>query len=149
VLESARVVREGDEQFVVGTLADVTAVRELEERASELSASFASVFESRSFGASVLDGQLRVVKANHTFCAQVGVDQESIVGMSLALFAPEAVEGLGADVRAVLAGGQPEPLRRFAIKGPEGGLQPALVEIRALPQPTPRAVLTLIVQNIR
>lgn len=147
VLESARVVSEGAEQFVVGTLADVTAVRELEELASELSANFESVFESRSFGASVLDGQLRVVKANQTFCALVGADQDSIVGMSLALFAPEAVEGLSADVRAALAGGQPEAFRSFPIKDPQGRMQPARVEIRPLPHPAPRAVIALIVQD--
>ncbi len=150
VLESGRVVSEGDEQFVVGTLADVTAVRELEERASELSASFESVFECCSFGASVLDAQLRLVKANQTFCTLVGVDQDSIVGMSIALFAPEAVEGLSADVRAALAGGQPAtPFRSIAIKASRGELQPLRVEIRALPHPSPGAVITLIVENVR
>jgi PAS domain S-box-containing protein len=90
---------------------------------------------------------LRVVKANQTFCALVGVDQDSIVGMSLALFAPEAVEGLSADVRAALAGGQPEAFRNFPIKDPQGRLQPARVEIRPLPHPAPRAVIALIVQD--
>jgi two-component system CheB/CheR fusion protein len=147
VLESARVVSEGSQQFVVGTLADVTALRELEDRASELSATFESVFDARSFGVVVLDAQLRVVMANPTFCALVGFDQDSIVGVSSALFAPEAVEGLSADARAALAGTQPTAIRTVQLKSPQGPLHPVQAEIRALPQPSARAVITLIVHD--
>lgn len=43
VQESARVVSDGGQPWVVGTLADVTGLRALEDRASELSATFESV----------------------------------------------------------------------------------------------------------
>ncbi|MGB5135779.1 MAG: chemotaxis protein CheB [Prochlorococcaceae cyanobacterium] len=147
VLETARVVSEGSQPFVVGTLADVTALQELEDRASELSATFESVFDARSFGVIVLDAQLRVVMANQTFCAMVGFDQKSIVGVSTALFAPEAVEELSADARAALAGSRPTAIRTLQIKGPQGSLHPVQAEIRALPQPSARAVITLIVHD--
>jgi two-component system CheB/CheR fusion protein len=147
VLETARVINEGSQPFVVGTLADVTALQELENRASELSATFESVFDARSFGVIVLDAQLRVVMANQTFCAMVGFDRESIVGVSSALFAPEAVEGLSVATQAALAGSQPMAIRTLQIKGPQGSLHPVQAEIRAMPQPSARAVITLIVHN--
>jgi two-component system, chemotaxis family, CheB/CheR fusion protein len=147
VLETARVISEGSQPFVVGTLADVTALQELEDRASELSATFESVFDARSFGVIVLDAQLRVVMANQAFCAMVGFDRESIVGVSSALFAPEAVEGLSVATRAALAGSQPMTIQTLQIKGPQGSLHPVQAEIRAMPQPSARAVITLIVHN--
>ncbi len=147
VLETARVVSEGSEQFVVGTLADVTALQELENRASELSTTFESVFDARSIGVTVLDSQLRVVMANLTFCAMVGFDRESIVGVSSALFAPDAVEGLSADVQAALAGSQPTTIRTLQIKRRQGSPHPVQAEVRALPQPSARAAITLIIHD--
>ncbi len=149
VLESARVVSDGGEQSVVGTLADVTALRALEDRASELSATFESVFHARTFGVAVLDAQLRVAMANQTFCAMVGFDPDSIVGVTSALFAPEAAAELGADARAALAGSQPTALaiRTIELRGRDGTLHPVEAEIRALPQPTPQAVITMIIRD--
>jgi len=141
------VVSDGGQPFVVGTLADVTALQELEDRASELSATFESVFDARSFGVIVLDAQLRVVMANQRFCAMVGFDQDSIVGVSVALLAPEAVELLSADARAALAGSQPSSIRSMELKGRDGSLHPVQVEIRALSQPCGQAVITLIVNH--
>ncbi len=147
VLESARVVSEGSEEFVVGTLADVTGLRTLEDRASELSATFESVFHAHSFGVAVLDAQLRVVMANQTFCAMVGFDQDSIVGVASTLLAPGAIEGLRGDSQAALSGSQPMPIRTIQLKGPSGALYPVQAELRALPQPSARALITLIVHD--
>lgn len=95
----------------------------------------------------VLDAQLRVVMANQRFCALVGFDQDSIVGVSFALFAPEAMEGLSADAREALAGPQPSSIRTVELKGRDGSFHPVQAEIRALSQPCAQAVITLIVHD--
>ncbi len=147
VLESARVVSDGSEQSVVGTLADVTGLQALEDHASEISATFESVFNARSFGVAVLDAQLRVAMANQSFCAMVGFDPDSIVGVSSALFAPEEVEELSVDARATLAGSQPTDIRTIRLKGRDGSLHPVQAEIRALPQPSAQALITMIIRD--
>jgi hypothetical protein len=64
VEESARVVSDAGDRFVVGTLADVTPLRALEEHASELSAIFESVFHTSSFAVAVFDEHDRLMMAN-------------------------------------------------------------------------------------
>ncbi|MFO7629236.1 MAG: CheR family methyltransferase [Prochlorococcaceae cyanobacterium] len=145
VLETARVVSDSSQPTVVATLANVTELRALEQRASELSATFESVFDARSIGVAVLDGQLRVVMANQTFSALVGFDPASIVGVASSMFAPEAEEELGADARAALAGSPRTDRRTLRLKGRDGSVQAVQAEIRAMPQPVQRAQITIIV----
>ncbi len=145
--ETARVVNDGAEPFVVGTLADVTALRALEDQARELSAGFESVFHARSFGTAVLDEQLRVVMANEMFCSLVGFDPESIVGVASALFAtPAALEALRQAAEAALAGSQPA-VRPLQLVSRDGSSLQVQAEIRALSRPAGNGRITMIVQR--
>jgi two-component system CheB/CheR fusion protein len=146
--ESARVVRNGEERFVVGTLADVTDVHGLQERADELAAIFESVFQNASFGVAVLDGQQRVVMANGVFCAAVGFDPGSITGVSAAMLCPqEELEALirEARERGDGDGGPPSARPVLSLRNREGALQPVAVELRLLRQPLAREWITLLV----
>lgn len=147
VKESAKVVRHGAERFVVGTLADVTAAHALEARANELTAIFESVFHSESFGVAVLDEGHRVVMANAVFCAIVGFDLASIVGVCVEMLCPEAeFEALILETRES-GDGKKKPKSRpmLPLKSRDGGLQWLPVEVRTPRQPSERGLISLIV----
>ena len=147
VKESAKVVSHGAERFVVGTLSDVTAVHALEDRSNELTAIFESVFHSESFGVAVFDGGHRVVMANAVFCAIVGFDPASIVGVCMEMLCPEEeFEALILETRES-GDGKKKPKSRpmLPMKNRDGGLQWLPVEVRTPRQPSERGLITLIV----
>jgi two-component system CheB/CheR fusion protein len=146
VLESAKVVNDG-EGFVVGTLADVTELRALEQHAEDLSATFESVFHSRSFGVAVLDDQLRVAKANDTFCAMVGFEPGAIVGVPCAMLTTEL------DREALLPEGAsfpprslPAAIRTIELKHLDGSTRRRNAEVRSLARPSGKILTTIIIQ---
>jgi two-component system CheB/CheR fusion protein len=137
VKESGRVVRDGDERFVVGTL---------EVRASELSAIFESVFHSGSFGVAVLDDRLRVVMANAVFCGVVGFDPDSIVGVNAAMLCPlEELEALILEAQERGNGQLARPYPMLQLRNRDGMLQWVPVELRTPGQPSETGLITLIV----
>ncbi len=145
--ESARVVRHGAERFVVGTFADVTELHALEARANELSAIFESVFHSESFGVAVLDHGHRVVMANAVFCAVVGFDLASIVGVCAEMLCPrEELDALILEAGECGDGKRPKSRPMLPLKTREGGLQWLPVEVRTPRQPSAEGLITLIVQ---
>lgn len=148
VRETAKVVDQGHEHFVVGTLADITELRALEVKAQKLSSTFEGVFHTQCFGVAVLDDQLRVELANDRFCEMVGFDQPSIHGVPVAMLVTQAAqEVLLADAASVLEGSKPVAIRSLPLKGTGGQVRMADVELRAVPGEAGRSSVTLIVRE--
>jgi PAS domain S-box-containing protein len=145
VEESARVVSDAGDRFVVGTLADVTPLRALEEHASELSAIFESVFHTSSLAVAVFDEHDRLMMANETFCTLVGFDPESILGVAVAMFGPEGeLENLLGEARTGAAGSAPMPSLALHLRSRKGTLQRVQTKHRPLRQRSGKAWITLI-----
>jgi two-component system CheB/CheR fusion protein len=146
VLESAKVVNDG-EGFVVGTLADVTEMSELEEHAEALSATFESVFHTRSFGVVVLDDQLRVTKANDTFCSLVGFEPGTIVGVPYTILTTEIdPEALLAEATTLSSRSLPSAIRTIELKHRDGSTRRLNAEVRSMARAPGKSLITIIVQ---
>ncbi|MCX5948968.1 MAG: PAS domain S-box protein [Cyanobacteria bacterium] len=143
VQESARVMQEGGDPVVVGTLTDITDLRALEEQARELAATLEAVLHTNLLAIAGLDADQRLVLANQRFCDLVGYSRQAIQGMPAAAFAPGpqdlgadggAGDALGAAVQALLAEPDQRQRRRLALRGQDGRLITMTAEIQAVGQ---------------
>jgi len=146
VRESARVLEEGDGSTVVGTLTDITELRELQEQSRDLQAVFASLFQADRWGVAVFDDQGRLVMANARFCALVGMASTAIVGVACAQLEPESSQGLCAALQEALVVGAPVVARRLALLSQGGDVVEVEAEIRAVASEDASARAVLIVQ---
>ena len=73
-----------------GPAVEVMEFGDLVQEGNQSRCSFSSAFNTRRFGVAVLDGELRVVSANRTFCGLVGIDQEGVQGFPYDTFTSEA-----------------------------------------------------------
>jgi len=145
VVETATVIREGDDDCVVGTLTDVTESTAVAEHAADLSTIFASVFHSNCFDVVVLDDSLKVVMANERLCARLLHDQGSMVGLPFQLFlTPEDGAALMALARRPPTGVEQTESRDLQLLIPHGEPLPMRAEIACLPRPLGTAVMRLI-----
>ena len=145
--ESARLLEEGDESFVVGTLTDLTSQRDLEERSRDLEAVFEAVFNSGRWGVALFDNQGRLELANRRFCDLVERDPAGIVGLACTELEANPAAGLCAALREVLipgaAGGV---VRSLELRTAQGGLLPVVAEILAVAREAASARALLLVQ---
>jgi len=145
--ESARLLEEGDESFVVGTLTDLTSQRDLEERSRDLEAVFEAVFNSGRWGVALFDNQGRLELANRRFCDLVERDPAGIVGLACTELEADPSAGLCAALREVLipgaAGGV---VRSLELRTAQGGLLPVVAEILAVAREAASARALLLVQ---
>ncbi len=86
VTETARVVDDGRERSVVGTLSDITDQRESEQDSQRLALLFETLISSPRLALAVLDPDRRVVRVNDTLCALLGFDRASLLGSPASLF---------------------------------------------------------------
>jgi diguanylate cyclase (GGDEF)-like protein/PAS domain S-box-containing protein len=77
---------------IIGVVQDVTERRAAEERLRQA----ATVLEATTDGILILDDQLRVITANHGYCAMTGYPEQELLGSRPTLLIPEA---LAVDVR--------------------------------------------------
>jgi two-component system CheB/CheR fusion protein len=93
VLETAKVVTDDMDRFVVGILSDVTAEHEAEKQGQDLALLFETLISSPLFALAVFDASHRVVMVNGTLCDLVGFEQDALVGSPASLFCelPEAL----------------------------------------------------------
>ncbi len=145
VQESAKVMQEGSEPVVVGTLTDITELRALEEQARQQLATLEAIFDNNLFALAGLDADLRLVLANDSFCSLVGFSRESIQGMPAAAFAAAPVEqaadgssrpgeDLVVALQAVVAGADQPRRRQLAIRSQDGSIHAVEAEIVAVGQ---------------
>ncbi len=86
VRETAKVVDDGRERSVVGTLCDVTEQREAEEESRHLAVLFDTLISSPALALAVLEPDRRVVMVNDTLCRLLGFERESLLGSPASLF---------------------------------------------------------------
>ena len=166
VQESAKVVQEGSDPVVVGTLTDITELRALEEQARQQLATLAAIFDNSLFALAALDADLRLVLANDSFCSLVGFSREAIQGMPAAAFsaglAEKAADGssvpgedLVVALQAVVAGTDQPRRRQLAIRSQDGSIHGVEAEIVSVgpqgvqspDQPAGQVKLLLIAQE--
>jgi two-component system CheB/CheR fusion protein len=133
VKENARVLSEGMDRYVVGTLADVTEQRQVEKHDKDLSVLLETLVRSPSFALAVFDANQRVVMVNGTLCERIGFDRDSLVGSPASLFCtlPEevwAVQGSEAPAGEALLRSESLPLRHR-----DGRTIQAMAELWSLP----------------
>jgi len=146
--ESARLLEEGDESFVVGTLIDLTSQRDLEERSRDLEAVFEAVFNSARWGVALFDDQGRLELANRRFCDLLERDPGGIVGLACTELEAESSAGLCAALREVLATGAAGGVARsLLLRTAQGGELPVLAEIQAVERESAPARALLLVQD--
>ncbi len=146
VQESAQVLEEDDERFVVGTLSDVSREREMEAHARDLSTLFESLILTDSFALLVLDDQRRIVMVNHALASWLGFERESLIGTPVSLLCnlPEELNQVTAD--PIVAGARPM-LRPLSLRHRDGRQLRLKAEIRRLPSPTTSASLLLLLRR--
>ena len=108
--ESARVLEEGDDSYVVGTLSDITALREQAARSRDLEPVLATLIARGHCAMALLEADGRIALANPPFAALLGVDPDAVVGMAAAQLS-SSDDGLAGALEEVLQGGA-TPLRR-------------------------------------
>jgi len=145
--ESARLLEEGDESFVVGTLTDLTSQRDLEERSRDLEAVFEAVFNSGRWGVALFDDQGRLELANRRFCDLVERDPGEIVGKACTELEADPAAGLCAALREVLVpGAAGGVVRSLQLRTAQGELLPVVAEILAVAREAASARALLLVQ---
>jgi two-component system CheB/CheR fusion protein len=145
--ESARLLEEGDESFVVGTLTDLTSQRDLEERSRDLEAVFEAVFNSGRWGVALFDDQGRLELANRRFCDLVERDPGGIVGLACTELEADGSAGLCAALREVLVlGAAGGVVRTLELRTAQGGLLPVVAEIQSVAREAASARALLLVQ---
>jgi len=145
--ESARLLEEGDESFVVGTLTDLTSQRDLEERSRDLEAVFEAVFNTGRWGVALFDDQGRLELANRRFCDLVERDPGGIAGLACTELEADASDGLCAALREVLVlGAAGGIVRSLELRSAQGRLLPVVAEIRSVARETASARALLLVQ---
>ncbi len=133
VKENARVLTEGTDRYVVGTLADVTEQRQVKKHDRDFSELFSTLIRSPSFALAVFDAEQRVVMVNDSLCERLGFDQASLVGSPASLFCtlPEVVwADAGSDPAAT------EPVMRsesLSLRHRDGRTLQAAAELWRLP----------------
>jgi two-component system CheB/CheR fusion protein len=145
--ESARLLEEGDESFVVGTLTDLTSQRDLEERSRDLEAVFEAVFNTGRWGVALFDDQGRLELANRRFCDLVERDPGGIAGLACTELEADPSAGLCAALREVLVlGAAGGIVRSLELRSAQGRLLPVVAEIRSVAREAASARALLLVQ---
>ena len=142
--ETARVLTEATDRYVVGTLADVTDQRQAEKHGKDLSVLFETLILSPSFALAVFDAELQVVMVNGTLCERIGFERDSLVGSPASLFCtlPEMVWGVqGSEDSADEALLRKESL---TLRHRDGSLLQAAAELWRLPATTGIGALLLV-----
>jgi len=135
VQESAKVVHQEGETYVVGTLADVTEVRAIEERAEGMGTIFQSLFHSQSFGVAVLDANLRVSMANEHLGTLMGLEPASLTGIpGTMLFAQGATDDLAQALEAARRNPEGRISMAMMLMPRHQQLRTVQVEVSLLPQ---------------
>lgn len=148
VQESARVIEAADGLCVVGTLADVSDLHAAEDHGRDMADLFEALFGAGGHGVALLDGNLRVVRANDSLCRQVGCDAATIVGVPWPMFTDPADE---AELRQWLeaqrrGSGTPETAA-VGLRRRDGSRLLVRLELRTLPRPVAGAELLLIARE--
>jgi two-component system CheB/CheR fusion protein len=146
VQESAQVLQEDEDRFVVGTLSDVTGHRRIETHARDLSILFETLVRTSSFALLVLDETFRIVMVNNALVALLGFDRDSLIGSpaSLVCDLPEEVTRL---VAAPSADSEPPTLRSLSLRHRDGTSLLMQAEIRRLPAPMESGALLLLLRD--
>ncbi|MDM7952122.1 MAG: chemotaxis protein CheB [Cyanobium sp. CZS 25K] len=145
VLETAKVISEHEDRYVVGTLSDVTRQRQAEEHSHDLALLFETLTSSPSFALAVLDADSHVVRVNETLCRLLAFDRASLVGSPSSLFCdlPPLLERL-----PVQEPDQPPPPLQatLALRHRDGRVLEQAAEIWQLPSSKAMGFLLLIMQ---
>lgn len=110
VRESARVLEEGDDSYVVGTLNDITALRDLAVRSRDLEPVLTALMARGRGPMALLEADGRIALANEPFAALLGLDPAALTGTAIGSLAPDDDGLAGALAEVVQAGAA--PLRR-------------------------------------
>jgi len=150
VQESARVIEAADGFCVVGTLADVTDLHAAEDHGRDMADLFEALFDAGGHGVALLDGRLRVVRANASLCRQVGCDAATIEGVPWPMFTDPADEPkLRQWLEGQRSGGAPEDGKGVGVglRRRDGSRLLVHLELRPLPRPVGGAELLLIARE--
>jgi two-component system CheB/CheR fusion protein len=149
VEESAKVMHDDSDCFVVGTLCDVTRSHDEQEHADQVSAIFEAVYNCRSFGVAVLDPRLRLLMANDHLAELTGRSAGAMAGLALAEVCPEIVEAAQALVQGAERGENPASLlRRMPLVGADRSGREVDLELVALPRVIGEAAGLLVVRPV-
>lgn len=149
IVEAAKVMNEGSDHFVVGTLTDVTERRAIEEQARDSASIFESVFHTGSFGVLVLDVQGRVLMANERIGQLVGMGAAALEGVPApTLISLPDEEAWKAALNAALAAPGSDVPCNLRLQHRDGSQPRVVLEIRGLPRPIGTAVLRVIVREL-
>jgi two-component system CheB/CheR fusion protein len=149
VEESAKVMHDDSDCFVVGTLCDVTRSHDEQEHADQVSAIFEAVYNCRSIGVAVLDLRLRVLMANDHLAELTGRSAAAMAGLALVEVCPQIVEQAEGLVQAAEQGESPESLlRRMPLVGADRSSREAELELVALPRVIGEAAGLLVVRPV-
>jgi two-component system CheB/CheR fusion protein len=150
VRESARVLEGDGEQFVVGTLADITALRELEAQASDQAAAMEALHDSGLVGLALVAPEGRITLTNGPFRGVVGLvepDPTSPPDQSWEQQLPVGAAPLAALLRRALESGEPLGERHLPLTNQQGVEQLVSLEIRPLGRQRGTALVVLLVQE--
>ena len=149
VRESASVVHADAGDFVVGTMADITAQHRAEIAAAEQSATFKAVFDTPVFAVAVLNREARIAMANRAFCDLVGYEPASILQVPLFTFAHPDENAKASDFTSALSDrpGGPQVSTWHMVRS-DGTSRWVMMDLRPLPVATDEAAGILILQDI-
>ena len=144
VTENAKVLTEEMDRYVVGTLSDITQVRQAQDHCRDLSVLFETLIQSPSFSVAVFDSSQRVVLVNASLCHRIGFERDSLVGSPASLFCqlPEA-----ATVPVSTDAPADGPLfvsESFSLRHRDGQTLQASVELWPLPSSMGSALLLMV-----
>jgi len=146
--ESARLLEEGDESFVVGTLTDLSVQRDLEAKSRDQEAVFAAVFNSGRWGVALFDEHGLLEQANRRFCDLVERDPGGIVGLACTELEADPANGLCAALREVLVpGARRGTVRSLELQTARGGGLPVVAEFLAVGRESAPARALVLVQD--
>ena len=146
VEESAKVMHDDSDTFVVGTLCDVTRAQDDQQHADQVSAIFEAVYNCRSFGAAVLDRRLHVLMANAHLAELTDRSPADMVGMALAELCPEMVDPARQLLEGAMSGqSMPSLLRRMPLLRADRTTPEVEAELVALPRVIGEAAALLVV----
>jgi two-component system CheB/CheR fusion protein len=149
IRESAAVIHDVDGDFVVGTMADITAQKAAEEEAARQSTTFEAVFNTHVFSVAIIDGDSRIAMANTAFCELVGYDASTVLRMPLMAFAhPDERADFGASslLDPPRSPGDQVTTRHFVRS--DGASRWVVLDLRPLPTPTDTATAVVIIQDV-
>ncbi len=149
LVDSGKAAGRGVAEAAAGPAVDVMELAELVGQGHHTPCHFDTAFNTRRFGVAVLDGELRVVSANRTFCGLVGIDEREIQGVSYDTFTSEAEhQALITETRSARIRSLPSGPRTMELKGRDGVCLRLPAEVRSLSERTVRALSRLPGQRL-